>query len=90
MMYVYVQNFFVNEVLELFYCMRVMGFEFNDVILVIVLLVCNNVGLVDEGRRIFDFFSGYFNIRFIKEYYVCMVDIYGRVGRFQEVELFIN
>lgn len=90
MMYAYAQNSFANEALELFHCMRAMGLEPNDVTLVTVLSACNNAGLVDEGRRIFDSLSGHPNIRLTKEHYACMVDIYGRAGRLQEAESLIN
>ncbi|XP_021714028.1 pentatricopeptide repeat-containing protein At5g65570-like [Chenopodium quinoa] len=90
MMYAYAQNGFEHKTLELFQQMNDLGLEPNDVTLVSVLLACDNAGLVDEGRRIFDSFFGYRNIRITKEHYACMVDIYGRAGRLQEAEALIN
>ncbi|KMT09295.1 hypothetical protein BVRB_6g133940 [Beta vulgaris subsp. vulgaris] len=90
MMYAYAQNGFEHEALELFQRMKDMGLDPNDVTLVSVLLACDNAGLVDEGRRIFDTFIGSSNIRITKEHYACMVNIYGRAGRLQEAESLIS
>lgn len=62
----------------------------NYVIFVGFLLVCVYVGLVEEGRWCFDMMIYIYFIEFRVYYYVCMVDIFSRVVRFDEVEKFID
>lgn len=70
--------------------MRFEGVKFDNVIFVNIIFVCSYIGLVE---RVW----GYFKMMFIEfgivlglEYYVCMVDVYSRVGRLIEVKDFIE
>eukprot|EP01018_Ginkgo_biloba_P001352 Gb_05293 [translate_table: standard] len=79
-----------KEALNLFELMQHSGTNPNHVTLVSVLSACCHAGLVDEGRRYFDYMSQYYHIKPAMEHYGCMVDLLGRAGRLNEAEDFIN
>lgn len=65
------------------------GVIFNDVMFVVVLFVCVYVGFVEEGCFVYKRMSKMYGLVLRVEYYVCMVDMFGRVGLFDEVYSFI-
>ncbi|XP_004297893.1 PREDICTED: pentatricopeptide repeat-containing protein At2g34400-like [Fragaria vesca subsp. vesca] len=56
----------------------------NDITFVAVLSACVHVGLVDEGRRLFDLMSSSFGLIPKVEHYSCMADLLSRAGRVHE------
>lgn len=74
-----------NEVLYMFDCMCVEYIEFDEVIFVGVLLVCSYVGFVYRGREYLSKMDFVYGLVSVIEYYVCVIDMFGRVGQFDEV-----
>lgn len=72
-------------VFVLFDRMRIEKIKLDWIIYVVVLLVCNYSGLVEFGMRYFDLMRVDYGIKVKFEYYSCMVDFLGRVGKFKEV-----
>ncbi|XP_061995090.1 pentatricopeptide repeat-containing protein At2g34400 [Rosa rugosa] len=62
----------------------------NDITFVAVLSACVHVGLVDEGRRLFDLMSSSFGLVPKVEHYSCMVDLLSRAGGVHEAWDFIK
>eukprot|EP01018_Ginkgo_biloba_P007728 Gb_21234 [translate_table: standard] len=79
-----------KEALELFDQMQHSGMNPDGVTFVCVLSACCHGGLVDKGLQYFDGMIQYYHITPTMEHYVCMVDLLGRAGRFDEAEDFIN
>lgn len=89
MLYGYVQYGFGDEVLYFYNCMLIEGEKFDDVIFIVILIVCSYLGLVDEGIRIFELMYKEYEVKLFLDYYICIIDVFGRVGRLYEVEFFI-
>jgi pentatricopeptide repeat protein len=81
---------FGEKCLKLFSLMKQEGVQPNEVTFVSVLKGCSVVGLVKEGRENFESMSEVYGIEPQLEHYGCMVDLYGRAGRFDEALNFIN
>lgn len=64
--------------------------EFDDVCYLVVFLVCSYFGLIKEGEEFFLKLLEIFEIKFRVEYYVCVVDLLGRVGCLKEGKYFID
>ncbi|CAK9179961.1 unnamed protein product [Ilex paraguariensis] len=60
------------------------GYKPDGVTFVAVLSACSHVGLVTEGRKLFDQMTREFRIEPQVEHYACMVDLLGRAGFLQE------
>ncbi|RZC46514.1 hypothetical protein C5167_039462 [Papaver somniferum] len=73
-----------NQAMELFYQMKVQGPKPNDVTFVAVLSACAHAGLVDEGRKAFDSMKKNYGFVPRMEHHVCMVDLLGKAGLFDE------
>lgn len=78
-----------NEVIRFFERMVYTGIKLNAIIFINFLIGCSYVGLVEEGLNLFNFMESVYGVEFIGEYYVCIIDFFGRVGKFKEVEEFI-
>lgn len=65
------------------------GVKFNFVIFIGVLFGCSYSRLVDEGFRVFYLMSKDYFVEFDVDYYLSLVDMFSRVGRFEEVYLYI-
>lgn len=59
-------------------------------IFIVVFVVCSYFGLVNEGLNLFYKMRDEYGVEFIFDYYVCVVDLFGRVGRLEVVYEFIN
>eukprot|EP01018_Ginkgo_biloba_P007726 Gb_41233 [translate_table: standard] len=79
-----------KEALNLFEEMQQSGMNPNHVTLVCVLSACCHAGLVDKGWQYFHCMSQCYHITPAMEHYVCMVDLLGRSGLFDEAQNFIN
>ncbi|XP_068666990.1 pentatricopeptide repeat-containing protein At1g08070, chloroplastic-like [Aristolochia californica] len=79
-----------REALEVFHKMQKFRMKPNDVTFIGVLSACSHMGLVDEGKRLFDTMTRDFCIEPRVEHYGCMVDILARAGLIIEAHQFIN
>lgn len=62
-----------------------LGIELNEVIFLNILFVCSYVGYVEEGKVYFSLMIRDYGIKFKFEYFVCVVDLFSRVGDFDGV-----
>eukprot|EP01018_Ginkgo_biloba_P002634 Gb_30098 [translate_table: standard] len=86
----YAMHGYGEDALKLFKQMQHSGAIPDHVTFVCVLSACCHAGLVDEGRQYFDCMTQYYHITPTMEHYGCMVDLFGRAGRFDEAQDFIN
>lgn len=77
---------FGHQALDLFNKMKVEGLIPDDVTFVVTISACSHVGLVEEGRRVFNSMKEIFEIEPKLEHYSCLVDLLGRVGQLMEAE----
>lgn len=78
-----------KEAIRLFEQMRYEGIKPNDVTFIGVLTACSHAGLLEEGRLYFNMMKDVYAIEPKVEHFTCMVDLYGRAGRLNEVKEFI-
>lgn len=79
-----------DKALKLFSKMKLHGQQPDHVTFVGVLSACSHVGLVDEGFEHFGSMSEVYGLDPRMEHYSCMVDLLGRAGEFDKIEIFIN
>eukprot|EP01018_Ginkgo_biloba_P007725 Gb_41234 [translate_table: standard] len=79
-----------KEALKLFEQMQHSGMKPNHVTFICVLSACCHAGLVHEGWQYFHCMSQNFHMTPAMEHYVCMVDLLGRAGYFDEAQDIIN
>lgn len=79
-----------KEALQLFKQMQQEGTKPDKITFVTILSACSHAGMVDEGCCYFDLMCREHDIKPIVEHYRCIVDLFGRVGRLEEVENFIR
>ncbi|CAN6920156.1 unnamed protein product [Brassica oleracea] len=79
-----------NDALEIFSEMVYEGFKPNSVTFIAVLSACNHVGLLDQARKLFETMGSVYGVEPSIEHYGCMVDLLGRLGRFEEAEELVN
>ncbi|KAG5005760.1 hypothetical protein AAZX31_09G017200 [Glycine max] len=73
-----------HHALQVFARMLVSGIKPDEVTFVGLLSACSHVGLVHQGRRLFDSIKGTYNLTPKAEHYSCLVDILGRAGLVDE------
>ncbi|KAL8161538.1 hypothetical protein V2J09_013027 [Rumex salicifolius] len=73
-----------RKCLQIFNLMKLQGILPNQVTFLALLQGCINSGLVKEGKEVFNSMSKAYGIEPLPEHYNCMVDLYGRSGRFEE------
>lgn len=56
----------------------------NSITFVSLLSACANLGLIDNGKRLFSVMGEKYGISAIMEHYACMVNLYGRSGLIDE------
>ncbi|CAA6657965.1 unnamed protein product [Spirodela intermedia] len=81
---------FGPEAIILFYQMQREGTRPDDFTFLGVLASCSHAGLVTEGREFFKMMSTVYGLEPKMEHYACMVDLFGRAGRFDEAVEFVN
>ncbi|PIA37743.1 hypothetical protein AQUCO_03000343v1 [Aquilegia coerulea] len=69
---------------QLFLKMREEGVKPNEVTFICVLSACSRMGLVEEGRKIFESMSRVYGIEPQIQHYGCLVDLLGRAGMLEE------
>ncbi|XP_065877866.1 pentatricopeptide repeat-containing protein At3g24000, mitochondrial-like [Euphorbia lathyris] len=79
-----------KKALEAFKMMLNEGIVPDELTFIGILAACSYIGLVEEGKKFFDSMSKEYGITPSIEHHACMVDILGRAGRFDEVEVFIE
>ncbi|KAH0466970.1 hypothetical protein IEQ34_004208 [Dendrobium chrysotoxum] len=73
-----------TDALSVFRKMTEEGIKANGVTFVGLLSACSNMGLLDEGRSLFNSMTGDYSIEPSMEHYTCMVKLFGRSGHFDE------
>ncbi|KAJ7568443.1 hypothetical protein O6H91_01G033100 [Diphasiastrum complanatum] len=86
----YAQQGLGEEAVRLLEQMQREGRKPNGVTYVSVLSACSHSGLVDEGRRLFDFMFKNHGVTPTVDHYACMVDLLCRAGCLAEAEDLIN
>ncbi|KAA8534870.1 hypothetical protein F0562_029914 [Nyssa sinensis] len=79
-----------DKALETFRIMLDEGAVPDGVTFIGILSACSHMGLIEEGKKHFNSMSEDYGITPSIEHYACMVDIFGRAGKFNEVESFID
>ncbi|KDP36111.1 hypothetical protein JCGZ_08755 [Jatropha curcas] len=62
----------------------------DEITFLSVLATCSYMGLVEEAKRFFNLMRKAYGINPSIEHHACMVDVLGRAGKFNEVEVFID
>nr|UPT48666.1 pentatricopeptide repeat protein AaPPR576 [Agave angustifolia]UPT49188.1 pentatricopeptide repeat protein AaPPR1162 [Agave angustifolia]UPT49495.1 pentatricopeptide repeat protein AaPPR658 [Agave angustifolia]UPT49540.1 pentatricopeptide repeat protein AaPPR796 [Agave angustifolia] len=78
-----------KEALEIFGEMERRGVKPNEVTFLALLSACSHVGLVEEGKSLFDRMRNY-SIQPALKHYACMVDLLARSGNLYEAEALIH
>ncbi|XP_057812670.2 pentatricopeptide repeat-containing protein At4g02750 isoform X2 [Cryptomeria japonica] len=86
----YAQHGFGKDAVRLFEEMLLIGMKPNRVTFLGVLCACRHAGHVDEGWLYFESMGRDYCIVPGPEHYACMVDLFGRAGRLDEAQDFIN
>ncbi|XXG75313.1 hypothetical protein AAC387_Pa07g3845 [Persea americana] len=81
---------FGREAIRLFEEMMGAGVEPNVITFVSVLEACSHVGLVEEGKGLFECMVRKYRIFPSVEHYACMVDLLGRAGQLDEAAKIIE
>lgn len=84
------QHGFGPEAIVFFYQMQREGVRPDDFTFLGVLASCSHAGLVTEGREFFKMMSSVYGLEPKMEHYACMVDLFGRAGRFDEAVELVN
>ncbi|KAG0471032.1 hypothetical protein HPP92_015578 [Vanilla planifolia] len=79
-----------REALKLFKMMEERGFIPDGVTFLGALSACSHGGLVDEGIKLFKSMVDVYCIQPRKEHFACVVDLFGRAGRLNEADSFIE
>ncbi|XP_057955633.1 pentatricopeptide repeat-containing protein At5g66520-like isoform X2 [Malania oleifera] len=73
-----------EDAISLFNQMEQTGLKPDSVSFSGILSACSHLGLVDEGRRYFDWMVRTYDVKPTMEHYGCMVDLLGRAGLVEE------
>ncbi|XP_076904126.1 pentatricopeptide repeat-containing protein At3g09040, mitochondrial-like [Bidens hawaiensis] len=79
-----------KKAIELFEDMLTENVLPDEITFIGLLSACSHLGLTESGEKYFDFMTDVYNIHPTIEHYACMVDIYGKEGKFDKVERFIS
>lgn len=79
-----------REAIWLFELMRNEGFTPNEVTFLGVLTACSHAGMLGEGSYYFRLMKEVYGIYPQDEHFTCMVDLFGRAGRLDEIKDFIH
>eukprot|EP00249_Psilotum_nudum_P023613 c28935_g4_i7 orf=436-1446(+) len=90
MISVYAQNGNGKAALELFPLMGLEGVKPDNITFIGILSACSHTGLLDDGCYQFISMSRDHLITPRLDHYVCMIDLLGRAGQFNEAEGLIN
>ncbi|TXG52625.1 hypothetical protein EZV62_021794 [Acer yangbiense] len=79
-----------QQALHLFEDMLLVGVRPNQITFVGVLSACSNAGMVHEALNYFDMMQKDYKIRPVPDHFVCLTDMFVRLGRLEEVLDFIK
>lgn len=79
-----------NDAVLMFETMLNEGIKPDGASYVGVLSGCSHAGLVDKGLKLFAALLDDGSVEVREDHYACLVDLYGRAGRMEEVVTFIN
>lgn len=79
-----------KKALEAFRMMLDEGIVPDEITYLGVLAACSYMGLVEEGKKLFNLMCKDYGITPSIEHHACMVDILGRAGKFSEVDVYIE
>ncbi|XP_027352772.1 pentatricopeptide repeat-containing protein At4g02750-like [Abrus precatorius] len=86
----YARHGLATRALEEFDRMKKAGITPDEVTFVNVLSACVHAGLVEQGEKHFAAMLTKYGIQAEMEHYTCMVDLYGRAGKFDQAEKLIK
>ncbi|KAK9292579.1 hypothetical protein L1049_020553 [Liquidambar formosana] len=73
-----------DEAIAFFRRMLIVGVQPNSITFLGLLCGCCHLGLVQEGVEYFNMMSSKFNLKPNIKHYGCMVDLFGRAGKFEK------
>ncbi|VVA10391.1 PREDICTED: pentatricopeptide [Prunus dulcis] len=79
-----------KKALEAFQIMLDEGVPPDEVTFIGVLSACSHMGLIDQGKMHFNSLSKEYGLTLSIEHCACMVNIFSRAGKFNEVERFVG
>lgn len=74
-----------HRALATFSRMQEIDVKIDSISFISILSACRHAGLVEEGRKVFNFMTQKYNIKPSVEHYSCLVDLLGRAGLFDEI-----
>ncbi|KAJ7297411.1 hypothetical protein O6H91_Y058800 [Diphasiastrum complanatum] len=79
-----------KEAFRLFWRMQEENLMPDELTFTSVLTVCSHLGLLDQGRRLFNHMIQVYHFTPKSEHFVCMIDLFGRAGHLDEAYNFIK
>ncbi|XP_047306663.1 putative pentatricopeptide repeat-containing protein At3g23330 [Impatiens glandulifera] len=79
-----------RKAVGLFEEMLCRGIKPNEVSFLGVLTGCSHAGLLEEGCQYFRLMEEVYGFKPCVDHYMCMVDLFGRAGRFREMKDFVE
>ncbi|KAL5777466.1 hypothetical protein ACOSP7_010392 [Xanthoceras sorbifolium] len=79
-----------QQALDLFEDMLLAGVRPNQITFVGVLSACSNAGMVHEALNYFEMMQKDYKIRPVPDHFVCLIDMFVRLGRLEEALDFIK
>ncbi|XP_076919244.1 pentatricopeptide repeat-containing protein At4g20770-like [Bidens hawaiensis] len=90
MIHGYAQNGFGNEGVELFeQIVNESGQKPDAITFIAVLTACSHSGLIDYGINVFNSMQEH-GVEPVLDHYTCLIDLLGRAGRFDEIEVVLD
>ena len=79
-----------HVVLNMYSKMRAQLIVPNSITFIVLLNACSHAGLVDQGEKLFDEMCVVHSLTPTLEHYTCMVDLFGRAGRFDKLKVLLG
>ena len=70
--------------------MKKQGIAPNLVSFLVLLSACSHAGLLEEGEMLFNDMCDIYSLTPMLEHYACMIDLFGRAGRFEKAEALLD
>ncbi|XP_059634276.1 putative pentatricopeptide repeat-containing protein At5g52630 [Cornus florida] len=86
----YAQHGHSQQALQLFEDMRLAGVRPNRITFVGVLSACSHAGMAKEALALFEMMKNEYKIKPVMDHFVCLVDMFVRLGQLDEAMDFIN